>query len=85
VIDIPFDPELPPIDPPREVTQPLLWATSRQVFGDHDVPDDRGGPMVPRCALCDEPWPCNARRIAEHGLLAACRRRRERGEKRTDR
>ena len=73
MIDLPFDPEAPPIEAPRAVTQPLLWATSRQVFGDHDAPDDAGGPMVPHCALCDEPWPCMARRVAEHGLLAACR------------
>jgi hypothetical protein len=73
VIDVPFDPEQPPFDPPSEVAQPLLWSMSRQVYGDHDLPDDTGGPMVPRCALCDEPWPCVPRRIAELGLLAACR------------
>ena len=73
VSDISFDPEQPPVDPPADVAQPLLWAMSRQVYGDHDVPDDDGGPMVPRCRLCDEVWPCPPRRTAERGLLAACR------------
>jgi hypothetical protein len=73
VIDIPFDPEDPPIEPPPSVQQPLLWSVSRRVYGDHDAPDDQGGPMVPQCRLCGEPWPCRARRVAEHGLLAACR------------
>jgi len=73
VFDIPFDPEQPPVEAPRDVPQPLLWSVSRQVYGDHDVPNDEGGPMVPSCQLCDEPWPCQPRRIAEHGLLAACR------------
>jgi hypothetical protein len=73
VIDITFDPEDPPTEPPLDAPQPLLWAMARQVFGDHDVPEDDGGPMVPRCRLCDEPWPCRPRRVAEHALLAACR------------
>jgi hypothetical protein len=73
MIDITFDPEDPPVEPPLEVPQPLLWAMSRQVFGDHDIPDDDGSPPVPRCHLCDEPWPCRARRVAEGGLVAACR------------
>ena len=73
VIDISFDPEQPPVDPPPDVSQPLLWSMSRQVYDDHDVPDDDGEPMVPRCRLCDEAWPCRARRMAEHGLFAACR------------
>jgi hypothetical protein len=71
-----FDPENPPIEPPPLASQPLLWALSRQVYGDHDVPFDDGRPPLPRCARCDEVWPCRARRLAENGLLAACARRR---------
>jgi len=73
MIDIPFDPEDPPVEPPPDAPQPLLWSVARQVFGDHDVLVGHSGPVVPPCRLCDEPWPCRARRIAERALLAACR------------
>ena len=72
-MDIVFDPEDPPAEPPPGTPQPLLWCMARQVFADHDVGVDDGGPMVPRCRICDEPWPCRPRRMAEGGLLAACR------------
>jgi hypothetical protein len=67
-----FDPENPPVSPPPLATRPMLWSLARQVFGDHDVPEDDGRPPVPRCATCGRVWPCPPRLLAEHGLLAAC-------------
>jgi hypothetical protein len=73
MIDVTFDPEDPPVEPPADAPQPLLWSVARQVFGDHGVPVGHRGPTVPPCRLCDQPWPCRARRIAEGALLAASR------------
>lgn len=67
-----FDPEHPPVAPPPLATRPMMWALARQVYGDHDVPLDDGSPVVPACGTCGDVWPCQPRRLAEHGLLAAC-------------
>ncbi|HET8682530.1 MAG TPA: hypothetical protein VFM54_11750 [Micromonosporaceae bacterium] len=69
---LPFDPENPPDSPPPSVVQPLLWRLAVRVYRDH------GGDRVDwtrpgACRTCRRPWPCYPRRMAERGLLVACR------------
>jgi hypothetical protein len=67
LLDLPFDLDDPPADPPGDATQPLLWTVSRVLFIDHDPPAGQGA----TCTVCGEPWPCRSRRMAEYGLLSA--------------
>lgn len=82
--DLPFDPENPPDSPPPAAVQPLLWRLAARVYRDHSGDGSKprsaqlGRPGGPRtglgtCLTCHRPWPCYPRRLAERGLLVACR------------
>ncbi|BCJ77851.1 hypothetical protein CS0771_73950 [Catellatospora sp. IY07-71] len=64
--------ENPPLDPPEDVPQPLLWRLAARLLHDH-VPGAGFRPPVHRCNACDQVWPCSARGYAERGLLVSCR------------
>ena len=64
----PIDWEHPPLDPPAQVVQPLMWRLAARLLHDHVGSGPEG-----RCRVCEVAWPCPARGYAERGLLAACR------------
>lgn len=77
--EVPFDPERPPEEPPPGIPQPMLWRLARRLFTDHQCSAAGTGPALAlRCRTCGDPWPCRGRRLAERGLVAACRPARSR-------
>lgn len=66
--DVPWDPEEPPVDPPRGA-DPMLWRLSHQIRKDHFRADADGF-----CATCRAFSPCRPRRLAECGLVLAVER-----------
>lgn len=72
MVELPFDLEHPPDDPPPGAAQPMLWRVAIRLHHDHGTAvTGRAGP--PTCAQCDQPWPCDGRRLARRGLVAAYR------------
>ena len=57
----------PPIDPPAECVNPLVWRLSRSLLADH-----RSGPGG-WCLLCQPAitYPCVVRQLADRGLTFA--------------
>lgn len=72
MLDLPFDLDDPPREPPPCVVEPLLWRVAVRLHEDHATvhPDELG---LARCALCRQPYPCLGRQLARRGLLAAYR------------
>jgi hypothetical protein len=70
--ELPFDLENPPDEPPDCVAQPMAWRLAVRLFRDHSPAVSDPTRPVP-CRTCGEPWPCYGRRLAERGLITACR------------
>lgn len=61
-----FDPAAPPIDPPVECADLVMWAIARELFADHEAePSD----LCPSCLLASA---CPGNELARQGLAAAC-------------
>jgi hypothetical protein len=70
--ELPFDPDDPPDEPPAGVLRPMAWRLAVRLHRDHAPADVE--PVHPAvCRTCGDPWRCEGRRIAERGLIAACR------------
>jgi hypothetical protein len=61
-----FDAEAPPIDPPHECVDLVMWAVARELFAEHDA--DPGQP----CPSCQMAWPCPGNLLAQQGLTVSC-------------
>lgn len=71
-MQLPFDPDDPPVEPPRACHDPLLWHVSHALFMAHR-------PRRDNWCDCRERSPCPARRLAVRGLMRACLPRRDHG------
>jgi hypothetical protein len=68
-----FDPNAPPLAPPAECGQPLLWRVSRALWQAHQPATD-GFCIGEQCRAETELWPCRTYRLAVVGLLASLRK-----------
>jgi hypothetical protein len=59
-----FDLNLPPLDPPAECVDVVMWRRAYALFNEH--PAGPGG-----CSRCGGSYPCLANRLARAGLLTA--------------
>lgn len=72
MVELPFDVDSPPDEPPPGITQQMLWRVAIRLHHDHKtVVRDASGTVT--CELCRQPWPCHGRRLAQRGLVAAWR------------
>jgi hypothetical protein len=69
MVNLSFDTEEPPEQPPAGCADPLLWRVSYALRQEHHW--EPGG----RC-VCGDRYPCNRARLAERGLVTSCTRRR---------
>jgi hypothetical protein len=64
-IRLTFDLAAPPIDPPEQCRDLVMWAAALELAAGHQ---GEGG----RCADCGMPSPCDGARLAWRGLATAC-------------
>ncbi len=66
--DLPYDPGEPPLDPPTECMNRLMWQLARRVFADHQPGSDGW------CQACRpfQFYPCVGRQLANAGLRESC-------------
>jgi len=68
-MNLPYDPEHPPQEPPPGCDR-LLWMIAYQVHVDHQPgPDGRCGART--CRIGSFVWPCHAAGLAGRGFLGA--------------
>jgi hypothetical protein len=68
-MSLPYDPENPPREPPRNADA-LMWRLAFQVHGEHR-PGAGGGCVAAGCAAQHLPWPCAAARLSAAGFAVA--------------
>ena len=59
--------QVPPIDPPADCLNPLLWLLARRLYADHQ-PGPDGWCLLCRPAIV---YPCMARQLADQGMETA--------------
>jgi hypothetical protein len=57
----------------RPAEEPDLRPAEEHDLRPAEMYDPRPAGVAPTCRTCGEPWPCGPRRLAERGLIAACR------------
>jgi hypothetical protein len=68
VTTLPYEPDEPPVDPPAECMNRLMWQLARRVFADHQPGPDSW------CLVCRpfQFYPCVGRQLANVGLRESC-------------
>jgi hypothetical protein len=64
---LPYDPHDPPVNPPADCENRLMWQLARRLFADHQPGADGW------CAICRpyQYYPCVGRQLADIGMRAA--------------
>jgi hypothetical protein len=69
MVDLPYDPQDPPEEPPAGVDR-LLWSVAFQLRQAHPA-DSVGFCQAPRCRRDFVPWPCEHVHLAHAALLGS--------------
>jgi hypothetical protein len=69
-MDLPYDPEDPPVQPPAGADA-LGWALAWRIHTEHR-PGPDGVCVAGTCQLDGNVWPCAATHLARSGFLDAC-------------
>ncbi|MGC9670624.1 hypothetical protein ACNTMW_29275 [Planosporangium sp. 12N6] len=65
----PFDPNVPPVEPPEGCPRPMVWRLARGLWQAHQPAVDG---FCQQCGRANRLYPCPPSRLALQGLAYAC-------------